>query len=97
MKYYYLHFLYFELTQRVLNFNTAFTTDEKKGGGNSTRLIYQRIKMDRMEKKFFENEFLLYFHRGEIIEINNRLVQRSPRHRLLMVKRCSRSITTENE
>lgn len=50
-----------------------------------------------MEKKFFENEFLLYFHRGEIIEINNRLVQRSPRHRLLMVKRCSRSITTENE
>ena len=53
-----LLFTFFKLTRYILNFNTAFTKNEKK---NSTRLIYRRVEKWIESKKIFpENEFLLY-------------------------------------
>ena len=55
-----LLFTFFKLTRYILNFNTAFTKNEKK---NSTRLIYRRVEKWIESKKIFpENEFLLYSH-----------------------------------
>ena len=78
-----LLFTFFKLTRYILNFNTAFTKKKKKK--NSTRLIYRRVeKWIESEKNFPRKRISIIFtHSGEIIDINNnRLVQRSPRHRL---------------